>query len=63
MKRLHLALILPCILFSFPALAEQDLIKPQIQGEVTFVNGGVGAMNKMRCKPCGLTITCTCYFR
>ncbi len=42
MKRLHLALILPCILFSFPALAEQELIKPQTQGEVTFVNGGVG---------------------
>ena len=42
MKRLHLALILPCILLSFPALAEQDLIKPQTQGEVTFVSGGVG---------------------
>lgn len=42
MKRLHLALILPCILFSLSAVAEQELITPQTQGEVTFVNGGVG---------------------
>jgi len=42
MKRLHLALILPCVLFSFPAVAEQVLIEPQTQGEVTFVSGGVG---------------------
>ena len=50
MKRLHLALILPCILFSVPALAD---IEPQTQGEVTFVSGGVGgdeqdAMRAMR---------------
>ncbi len=42
MKRLRLALILPCIVFGLPALAEQALIKPQTQGEVTFVSGGVG---------------------
>lgn len=42
MKQLHLAFILPCILFSFPVVAEQSLIKPQTQGEVTFVSGGVG---------------------
>ena len=42
MKRLHLALILPCVLFSFPAFAEEALINPQTQGEVTFVSGGVG---------------------
>lgn len=42
MKRLHLALILPCILFSFPVVAEESLLKPQTQGEVTFVSGGVG---------------------
>jgi hypothetical protein len=30
------------MLFSFPAVAEEELIKPQTQGEVTFVNGGVG---------------------
>ena len=42
MKRSHLALILPFALFSFPALAEQTLIKPQTQGEVTFVSSGVG---------------------
>jgi hypothetical protein len=43
MKRVHLALIFPCLLFSFPAVAEQSQIKPQTQGEVTFVSGGVGA--------------------
>lgn len=42
MKKLHIALILPCVLFSVLAVAEQSLIKPQSQGEVTFVSGGVG---------------------
>lgn len=42
MKRLHLALIFPCILLSLTAVAEQPLIKQQTQGEVTFVSGGVG---------------------
>lgn len=42
MNRFALTFILPCILFSCPALAEQDLIKPQTQGEITFVSGGVG---------------------
>lgn len=42
MKKLYLALILPCVLFSLPALAEQSGIQPQTQGEVTFVSGGVG---------------------
>jgi hypothetical protein len=41
MKQLHLTLILPCILFSFQAVAE-SMIKPQTQGEVTFISGGVG---------------------
>ena len=57
MKRLHLALILPCVLFGFPAVAEQSLIKPQTQGEVTFVSGGVGPMNRMQCELCELTTT------
>lgn len=53
MKQLHLALILPCILFSFSAVAQQSPITPQTQGEVTFVSGGVGgdeqnAMQAMR---------------
>ena len=50
MKRLYLALILPFALFSFPAFAEQSLIKPQTQGEVNFVSGGVGVdeMNAMQ---------------
>ncbi|WP_340124060.1 carboxypeptidase regulatory-like domain-containing protein [Methylobacter svalbardensis] len=43
MKRMHLTLIFLCILFSFPAVAEQELIKPQTQGDVIFVSGGVGA--------------------
>lgn len=42
MKRLQLALIFLCILCGFSALAEDSLIKPQTQGEVTFVSGGVG---------------------
>ncbi|MDD1621036.1 MAG: carboxypeptidase-like regulatory domain-containing protein [Methylococcaceae bacterium] len=43
MKRLHLALILPCVLFSISGFAEeQPLITPQTQGEVSFVSGGVG---------------------
>lgn len=42
MKPLHFALILSILLFSFSAAAEQSLINPQTQGEVTFVSGGVG---------------------
>jgi hypothetical protein len=42
MKNLYLALILPCVLFSLPTLAEQAVIQPQTQGDVTFVSGGVG---------------------
>lgn len=41
MKQLQLALILPCFLFSFQVVAE-TMIKPQTQGNVTFVSGGVG---------------------
>jgi hypothetical protein len=41
MKRLQITLILSCILFSFQAIAE-SIIKPQTQGDVTFVSGGVG---------------------
>jgi hypothetical protein len=53
MNRIQLALILSCIPFGFLAFAEQSLIKPQTQGEVKFVSGGVGgdeqdAMQAMR---------------
>lgn len=50
MKKSSLVLILSCVLFSFPALAEQSGIQPQTQGEVTFVSGGVGGeeQNAMR---------------
>ena len=43
MRRLHLALVLPCVLFSLSSVAEQSPIKQQTQGKVTFVSGGVGA--------------------
>jgi hypothetical protein len=43
MKRPSLALMLPCLLLSFAALAEPPALKPQTQGEVTFVSGGVGS--------------------
>lgn len=43
MKRLFVALFLPCMLLALPAIAEQSLLEPQKQGEVTFVSGGVGA--------------------
>jgi hypothetical protein len=53
MKRLPLALFLSCVLLSFAALAEPSPLKPQTQGEVAFVSGGVGddeqsAMQAMR---------------
>lgn len=41
MKRLQLSLVLSCILFSFQVAAD-SVLKPQTQGEVTFVSGGVG---------------------
>ena len=42
MKRLHPILILLCFLFSLSAFADEDLLKPQTQGDVTFVSGGIG---------------------
>ncbi|MDD5266481.1 MAG: carboxypeptidase regulatory-like domain-containing protein [Methylococcales bacterium] len=42
MKKLCLALILPCVLFSLSSIAEESAIQPQTQGKVTFVTGGVG---------------------
>lgn len=53
MKQLYRVLILSCNLFGLPALAEQSFIKPQSQGEVVFVSGGIGedeqhAMQAMR---------------
>ena len=42
MKSLRLALILTCILFSISTFAEQSVLQPQTQGEVTFVSAGVG---------------------
>jgi len=53
MKRIPLALILPCMLLGLPAMAQQTSIVPQTQGEVAYVSGGVGgdereAMKAMR---------------
>lgn len=42
MKRLHHTLILPCFLFSLSAFADEYPLKPQTQGDVTFVSGGIG---------------------
>lgn len=42
MKPINWVLILPAILFSLPALAEELPIQVQTQGEVTFISGGVG---------------------
>lgn len=38
----HLAFILPFVLFSLTALADESTIQPQTQGDVSFVSGGVG---------------------
>lgn len=43
MKTFNLILILTYILLNFPSFAEESPIKPQKQGEVTFISGGVGS--------------------
>jgi|GEM_PF-1562995 hypothetical protein len=43
MKRLHVALIFPCILLSFAVVAQQTSLQAQTQGGVTFLSGGVEA--------------------
>jgi hypothetical protein len=43
MKTFKLILILTFILFNFPGFAEESIIKPQMQGDVTFFSGGVGS--------------------
>lgn len=53
MKRVRRAIVFPWLFLSFLAFAEAPLIKPQTQGEVSFVSGGVGgderaAMQAMR---------------
>jgi hypothetical protein len=42
MKRLNIMLILISLICSFTAVAEQSVLKPQTQGDVTFVSGGIG---------------------
>ncbi len=46
MKRLINILISLLLLFSFVANAEHQGVKPQSQGDVTFVSGGVGSDEK-----------------
>ena len=41
MMRLHTTLMIICILIGLPAFADELLIKPQTQGGVEFVTGGV----------------------
>jgi len=43
MKRLNVMLIIAGLFLSLTALAEQSVLKPQSQGDVTFVSGGIGA--------------------
>ena len=42
MKRLAQLFVLAGVLASFSAFAEDFILKPQTQGEVSFVSGGVG---------------------
>jgi len=42
MKLLHYPLILLCLLFSSYAVAVENPIQPQTQGDVSFVSGGIG---------------------
>ncbi|CAA9889119.1 conserved exported hypothetical protein [Candidatus Methylobacter favarea] len=53
MKRLFHIFFTSCFLLSLSAFADEHLLKPQSQGEVTFISGGVGenqlkAMQAMR---------------
>ena len=50
MKRLPIALLFPFFLVSFSAVAEQNTMTPQAQGEVTFVSGGVGVGERQAMK-------------
>jgi hypothetical protein len=43
MIRLNQALILATMLLNYPVFADESLLKPQTQGEITFVSGGVGS--------------------
>ncbi len=42
MKRLHLAMLFGFLLFCLQVNAQQTSLKPQTQGDITFVSGGVG---------------------
>jgi hypothetical protein len=44
MKKLHLAIIIPCLLFASSVMAADDQsMQTQTQGDVSFISGGVGA--------------------
>jgi hypothetical protein len=51
MKQLHYILIIPCFLFSLYAFGDDYLLKPQTQGDVTFVAAALVRTSVMPCKP------------
>ena len=42
MKKYYLLLIFPCVLLSNATFADESVMQPRSQGEVTFISGGVG---------------------
>ena len=50
MKRIHITLILSCVFIGLPAFAQQSSITPQVQGDVSFVSGGVGGEEREEMK-------------
>jgi len=42
MKRHYLQFIFSCVLLSSPAFADESVMQPRSQGDVTFISGGVG---------------------
>jgi hypothetical protein len=42
MKKLHSILMLSCIIFGSATFADDSVIQPQSQGDITFVSGGIG---------------------
>lgn len=50
MKNLHLALVIPFFLGSLSSVAAEPTLKPQTQGSVTFVSGGIGSSERAELK-------------
>ncbi len=50
MKNFRLACILPSLVFSVSALHAEPILKPQTQGGVNFVSGGIGSEERTELK-------------